>query len=64
MGERGGYLICRGCQMGGQGVQGVILLGRGRVNRQQQWSQVILFTVGHIGRDGARFWVGNFIFWG
>jgi len=50
--------------MGGQGVQGVILLGQGCVNRQQQWSQVIPFTVGHIGRDGVRFWVGNFIFWG
>ena len=41
--------------MGGQGVQGVILLGRGHVNRQQQCSQVIPFTVGHIGQDGARF---------
>ena len=49
---------------GRAGVQGVILLGQGHVNRQQQCSQVIPFTVGHIGRDGAQFWAGIFIFWG
>ena len=45
---------------GRAGVQGVILLGQGHVNRQQQCSQVIPFTVGHIGQDGARFWAGIF----